>query len=149
MQINRVEVVQLGRLEPPTFGATIPSSGCPFKGLPISLDLMTEGVEYKKIIEPQTLKQFVNTISDVRLVVHPTQKAKIGIVPANANFSFENGVSDTGKTDSDQRSTKSQKQANPKFILIQFLQMLSKLDDETLNEVHIPVRVLARIVGDK
>ena len=66
-------------------------------------DLRDRGEDYRLIIgEDRTLKQFVAASDQLKLVQHPRQKAKIGIIPAQEEFEFpaeglEHNVSPPGK----------------------------------------------------
>lgn len=111
-------------------------------------DLKAEGVNYKDILGDEKLKAFVARTSDengYRLVEHPLKKPKIGIVPADAKFEF---------TDIPPLPRSS---PNPKLLapssqdraVLDFLQVLSKLDDADLDTVIIPTRVFVKLLGRK
>ena len=103
----------------------------------------------KKVLsEGTTLRQFVATLDDLRIVVHPIQKAKIGVVPKDSPFTFEvePTVKPTASTDERPRRIR---QPNQRFVVMQFLAALSRLPPEDVKEVNIPVHVLARLMEDK
>jgi hypothetical protein len=115
----------------------------------ISPELKLRGVDYKKVLsEGTTLRQFVATLDDLRIVVHPIQKAKIGVVPKDSPFTFEvePTVKPTASTDERPRRIR---QPNQRFVVMQFLAALSRLPPEDVKEVNIPVHVLARLMEDK
>mgnify|MGYP003554565011 CR=1 FL=1 len=48
--------------------------------------------DYKSLLAEESLKSFIKRTeeqSGYRLVEHPTQRAKLGLIPASENFSFE------------------------------------------------------------
>ena len=46
--------------------------------------------DYRDIITPQTLKQYISTLSDrVTVVQHSSKKAMVGVIPASKNYSFD------------------------------------------------------------
>lgn len=113
----------------------------------ISPELRAKGIEYKDIIAPQTLKQFLGTVGEVRIVQHPLHKPKIGLVPHGVAFEYEEDATVSRSTES--TTPKRPRQPSSGYIVIQFLDALSKLDKEDLDKVNIPVSVLAQIVGRK
>jgi hypothetical protein len=114
----------------------------------ISTDLIPYGVNYRNIIgEGTTLKQYVSGLPPVRVVVHPIQKAKVGLVPASSGFAFEMEPTVTGGSGSER--PKRPRMPSQKHIVMQFLNLLSKLSAEELKSVTIPVHVLAKLVEDE
>lgn len=95
--------------------------------------------DYKKLLRGSSLKAYIKESSaanGVKLVEHPTQKAKVGIVPADIDFQFEPIPTDASAA------------RKPKFdpsILLAFLNELSKLPDTEIEKVNIPVSVLSQI----
>lgn len=51
-------------------------------------DLRKSGNDYREAAGEQTLAQFSETVPSIRVVRHPHQKAKIGLVPASSSFEF-------------------------------------------------------------
>ena|SRR5690348_12121290 len=114
----------------------------------VSPELLLRGVNYKEVLpKGTTLKQFVSTLDDLRIVGHPLQKSKIGVVPKESPFTFE--IEPTvGPSASNQKPKKS-RQPNQRFIVSQFLAALSRLSEEEIKQVTIPVHILARLMEDK
>jgi len=114
----------------------------------ISTDLIHYGVNYRNIIgEGTTLKQYVSGLRSVRIVAHPIQKAKVGLVPAGSGFVFE--IEPTVTSGSGSEHPKRARMPSQKYIVMQFLNLLSKLPAEELKSVTIPVHVLAKLVEDE
>jgi hypothetical protein len=114
----------------------------------VSTDLIPYGVNYRNIIGVgTTLKQYVSGLPSVRVVIHPIQKAKVGLVPADSGFAFEIEPTVTGSGDSER--PKRPRIPSQKHIVMQFLSLLSKLPAEELKSVIIPVHVLAKLVEDE
>lgn len=115
----------------------------------VTTDLAPLGAHYRNIIgEGVTLKQYVSGIPSVRVVVHPLHKAKVGLVPANVQFSFEiePSVRSSGLVT---EPLKRPRMPPQRYIVMQFLNLLSKLPEEDLKSVNIPVHVLAKLVEDE
>jgi hypothetical protein len=114
----------------------------------ISTELSPKGLNYKSVLGAgTTLKQFVSTLPGVRVVIHPIQKAKVGLVPADSGFSFEiePGVGAGGGLDDRPRRARV---PSRKYVVMQFLDALSKLPEEELKSVNIPVHILAKLIED-
>src|SRR5271166_1205398 len=104
-----------------------------------------QGDSYREIIAPQTLKQFVISLTDtVQLVQHPIQKAKIGLIPKGENYSFSDFDRGAATSASDDKTKVSYR--NQKYIVLNFLEALSNLDAEDLEKIQIPVSVLVRLL---
>ncbi|WP_288430160.1 hypothetical protein [uncultured Agrobacterium sp.] len=101
---------------------------------------------YRDIIYPQTLKQFIGTLSDrVTVIQHSSKKAKVGIIPASKTYSYdaESTVQEGAPAKVD-RKVKSGR--SNKFVVLNFLEALATLDEEDLKQVVIPAAVLAKLV---
>lgn len=107
-------------------------------------DLAADDLNYKEIAGDQTLKGFVEGVSGIKIVRHPTQKAKIGIIPAHAAFSYETQSNETIAVAADKPRMK---RSPPPDALTSLLQALAHLEPEELDTVHIPVRVMIRLAG--
>jgi|ERR1035437_7337223 hypothetical protein len=114
----------------------------------ISPELLLRGVNYKEVFpKGTTLKQFVSSLDDLRIVGHPVQKAKVGVVPKESPFAFE--VESTVSPSPSDQQPKRSRQPNQRFIVSQFLAALSRLSEEEIKQVTIPVHILARLMEDK
>jgi hypothetical protein len=112
--------------------------------------LKIKGVNYKDVLsEGMTLRQFVSTLDkSLKIVAHPFQKAKIGVVPNDSNFVFE--VEPTVQpTRLGSERPKKTRLPNQRYIVMQFLTALSRLTEEEQKSVNIPVHILARLMEDK
>jgi hypothetical protein len=104
-----------------------------------------DGLAYKDIVGEQTLKEFIEGLSELRIVRHPTQKAKIGVVPASAEFSFGD-ASDAAFAGRPIEGP--QKRRSPASnALMSLLQALAHLEPEEVDTVHIPVRIMIKLAG--
>lgn len=102
---------------------------------------------YRDTIYPQTLKQFVGTLSDrITVVQHSSKRAKIGIIPASKTYSYEEKetVQEASPVRAD-RKLRSNPRSN-KYVVLNFLEALATLDEEDLKQVVIPASVLAKLV---
>jgi hypothetical protein len=100
--------------------------------------------EYKNFLGKQSLKEFIKDTeaeanSKYKLIIHPTQSAKLGLahLPDGANFQFEESSAPDQPPSSDRSSEKA---------LICFLKALKKLPASELEKIHIPVAVLVKMM---
>lgn len=116
----------------------------------VGTDLKARDQDYKTVLGEEKLKLFVRRSGEAggyRLVEHPTQKAKVGIVPAGKEFEFgEDDVSADG-----QRSAPRERIgiSERERVVLNFLRALGHLPETLLDDVVIPVKVLARLLARK
>jgi hypothetical protein len=111
----------------------------------VGLDMKINGIDYRAILGEERVKGFVQRTQDAggyRLVAHPSQKAKIGIVPAGVDFSFAETSEADGK-----RIGKPVEPPRHERAVTAFLRALSRLPDKDQDAVIIPVRVLTKLLG--
>lgn len=104
--------------------------------------LLNEIPDYKKLLGTNSLKQFIlesAASSGYKLVEHPTQTAKIGLLPAEESFEF------TAPTVTQDIQAPQNPRANEK-ALIEFLRALKTLPAKDIADVHIPVSVLVGLL---
>jgi hypothetical protein len=114
----------------------------------IATDMTKAGVNYKPIIEPLKLRQWATTrdIPDTKLVVHPVHRAKVGFVPKQQDFNFETDKPPIPTPPSERVTPQSGGSSRDRYRLLQFFDLLSKLDDEELGEIQIPVKTIVRLL---
>lgn len=94
--------------------------------------------DYKQILASQSLKSFVNSLAEektIQVVTHPLHKAKIGLIPAGEHYSFSQ----------EEDAVKAEDKTSGKSQAVKLLDILSKLSEEELEKVNIPVSVLAKL----
>lgn len=104
--------------------------------------LKDRGIIYREVLGQEKLKAFAKrtgSASGYRVVEHPLQKAKVGIVPEGAQFEFP-------PIPTKSSNPKGAPAFNRERIVIEFLRALSNLSDEELKTVSIPTRVLAKLL---
>lgn len=109
-----------------------------------------KGVSYKEILGEQRLKNFTSETSHeggYKLVQHPTQSAKLGLVPYDSEFSFtpdnEPLVGVTERLSEDKKTNRSKL----KYATITFLEAVSKLPESDQKEIQIPTRIIAQFIS--
>lgn len=116
----------------------------------VSPDLRSERVDYRPIVEPLTLKQFVESRmhSVVDVYVHPKHKPKIALVPKGSAFAFEDvkkdPIIDHPSSDQKGRITKDASFASRRTVM-QFIDLVSRLDRQDLDRISVPLDVLAKL----
>lgn len=100
-------------------------------------------VNYKEIINNVPLKDFIENTSSknsYKLVMHETQRAKIGIIPASESFDFS-GTQSKEEYKREPKIVKSEK------VTIDFIKLLSSLSNEELDSIVIPTRILVKLIS--
>lgn len=115
----------------------------------IASDLITIGEDYRTILGEERLKPFVKRVEEAgafRVVEHPSQLAKVGLVPADKEFEFgvEEGLAENTQLRESTNRSNTREQA-----VVGFLKALSRLPDSALDEVVIPTKVLVRLLSKK
>lgn len=118
------------------------------KGQPILLSNLPKKIEelikadYKEILGQVSLKNYIKESglrNNYRLVEHPTQKAKLGIVPADVVFEF----ADTPTSSSFIQAEVS------KSDIDGFVRVLRSLTPDELRQVSLPANLVVRLLDSK
>nr|WKF58337.1 hypothetical protein HUO10_002835 [Paraburkholderia busanensis] len=107
--------------------------------LPVELRILAGGDNYRDALGKRTLKAFIaetGSIYGYKLVEHPAQKAKVGVVPSDAQFSFP------PECKAEQNAGNRRAGAND---VIALFAILGKLSPEDLEKITIPVSVLTKL----
>lgn len=109
--------------------------------------------DYRDIIAPTTFRQFLtsNTAGKLQIVQHPNQKAKIGLIPLGENFVFPEAIEiaqEVSPAFSDKKASVKRK-VQGKYIVQNFLDLLSDLDSEDVSRVSIPIDVIAKMIKSR
>ncbi|WP_171229877.1 hypothetical protein [Ruegeria sp. HKCCA4008] len=102
------------------------------------------GTDYKDILGDERLKHFVKATEatgSYLLVEHPVRKAQVGVIPAGNEYKFPDLERET------QPEKRERRQPPNAVIVTSFLKLLSQLSDEELSEVHIPTKILAKLIS--
>jgi len=107
----------------------------------ISPDLRKHGIDYKAIIEPLKLRDFLvlRAADKVRVVIHPNVRARIAVVPKDSEFQF---VEEPAKPEVN--TSRPQRGGNERAV-VDFIKALSTLSDSELGDFSIPAKILARL----
>lgn len=106
------------------------------------------GLNYQAILGYERLKSFVKrTEADggYRLVAHPTQKPKVGIVPAGVEFDFSIDELPDGGAAYIKNPVDKVREYSPRDII----RALSRLSDEELDQIVIPTRIFVKLLGGR
>jgi hypothetical protein len=109
----------------------------------LSPDLVREGINYRDVLGEQKLGDFIRSTDLIKVVLHPTQKSKIGLIPPDKDFVFE--VEASPVEHRTERSIGSRR----RYIISNFLQLVSELDDADAEMVQIPTHILTKLMRDK
>ncbi len=111
-------------------------------------DLKKQGQDYKSALQDgERLKGFVKRVAQTEdvftIVQHPSQLAKVGLVPHDKTYVFPIEARDEGKTGVS--PSKSRNEA----ILVSFFHLLKDLPADILDDVHIPTRAIVELLRKK
>lgn len=106
-------------------------------------ELKDDGNDYKAVTGEKTLSDFAGTVSGVTLVRHPHQRAKVGLVPTGESFQFREAAADKPAVFQPKASYSHPRSQR---IVIDFLKLLSQLDDDDLEGFEIPAAVIAKLL---
>jgi hypothetical protein len=103
--------------------------------------LTERGINYKEMLGDERLKAFVKrtkgkTTYDV--VEHPSQRAKVGLIPPDATFSYPSVEAEM--------VAPTRRVSEGELLLLNFLRSVAKLPDDDLNAINIPLRVFVKLV---
>jgi len=103
------------------------------------------GFDYKVILEGQGLRHFVaSEIPTLTVAQHPSQYAKVGIHPSTETFSYDDASTEPKQEPSDLDRLRKSRRA-----FYGFIQAISELPPEEIEGVHIPARVIVRLLEGK
>jgi hypothetical protein len=89
-----------------------------------------------------------------KVISDPVHKAKVGFVPEDQNFSFEDKAgtdSMYSKEDSDNNFetdilSKKENKNRARWSTLRFLETLGNLSDDELDKIHIPLKTIVRLL---
>lgn len=113
--------------------------------------LEAEAPDYKEVLAGKSLKAFAQAVgedSGFKLITHPSQRAKLGLAPANVGFEFPmEDVTQQGVTPpaGGQEGTRDRGPRSQEPVLA-LLRILRGLPPEELEKVVIPVSTLVKLL---
>lgn len=103
--------------------------------------------DYAELTRGKSLKELIKETEQAygyRLLEHPTQKAKLGVVPAGKIYNFENQSDEKPK-----RSLRYDNFSSDQDIVLAFLKLLQKLPPQELEKVIIPASAITLLLNEK
>jgi len=97
--------------------------------------------DMKSVIGKTSLKSWILNKADslnVKIVTHPVEKARIVVVPGDSEFSFQQERKTT--------LAKEKKELSNREITMLFLGILGSLPQHDLDEIDIPVKIIAKLM---
>lgn len=111
----------------------------------IGLWLREHVSNHSQLLGEENLRAFLNLYSKkFKVVQHPQQYAKIGVVPPSESYDFPDSLSVESNEVS---ATTDLKRSRGAFY--SFIRELSRLDQEDIESVKIPTRVIVRLLEGK
>lgn len=108
--------------------------------LPLSLE--EKDPNFREKLRAVSLKSFIEDTSDscgYRLIKHPTQKAKIGVIPEGKDYSFPE-EDKLNRNDIKKKPVK-----NKGNSAINLIELLSELPEDDLEKINIPLSVIVKL----
>ena len=99
--------------------------------------------DYRTVLNGKSLKAFIRDTgkdNGYRLVEHPTQVAKVGLVPLDAQFEFVASISEK------MPKTKTETTRHRENRAIALLEILATLPEEDIAQISIPVMTLVKLL---
>lgn len=116
--------------------------GIPYYLSLVATDLKRKGVDYRTFTGPFRLVQWVGkeAIPDTKLIAHPTVKAKVGLIPADADYDFSQEAA------VDEPPTQSHFKGKRGRALLTFVETLALMPEDAAAEFSIPAKVLIALL---
>jgi hypothetical protein len=116
-------------------------------------EMLVINPNYRDVFAPMAFRQFLSskTAGKLQIVQHPNQKAKIGLIPREEIFTFpENSetIQEINPAFVDKKYS-SKRRVQGKYIVQNFLDLLSDLDSEDVSRVSIPIDVIAKMIKSR
>lgn len=113
----------------------------------VANDLKGQGADYKSALpENERLKSFAERVQEAdqifKVVQHPTQKAKVGLIPFDKTYAFPLEPREERKAAVVGRSRSEQ-------VVLSFFDILKGLPDDVLDDVHIPAKAIVLLLRKK
>jgi hypothetical protein len=117
----------------------------------ISPDLVKhKGTTYTEIIFPFNLKRYLSEKQNLfKIVQHPTQKPKVGLIPVDANFQFDVNEAPSSVKASEEKVSNQRRPIPSKYVVLNFLELISKLDKDEIEEIQLPLPIIAKLLSEK
>jgi len=115
-------------------------------------ELKAREIDYKAALGQIRLKEFFQSQggNKVKLVSHPGHRSKIGLIPSNENFEYkvQDHANDAAAEvlNPPQVATNTPRTLKSRYIVLDFLQLLSSIPKEEAEKVQIPASVLAMLI---
>lgn len=115
----------------------------------IPAELKARGIDYRSILGEQRLKAFAQerSGSNYQVVTHPSQRAKVGLIPAGKTYEFPEEPAPEQPAEREELPKVAR--VNTAYATIRFLRALGELEDEDLDSVVIPTRVLVKLLSGR
>jgi hypothetical protein len=115
----------------------------------VANDLKKQNQDYRSAIpENERLKSFAERVEQAdhmfRVVRHPVQKAKVGLIPYDKEYAFpvqqsaSGGGSEIGRSRTKNETT-----------LLAFFEALKDLPDDVLDDIHVPTKAIVLLLRKK
>ena len=111
----------------------------------VGVSLQAESLDYKSILEDSSIRRFVSEhCPQLKVVQHPTQFAKIGIIPVSEQYAFPLDQSSNTSVHRQSDSVRKSRRA-----LYDFISALADLPESDTQGVVIPTNVLIQLLEGK
>lgn len=117
----------------------------------LSPELAEEGMDYKSVLGGQRLKDFFGGAAEqVKVVRHPSQKSKVGLIPADKDFAYVEAAAPADRKAPPRTVTPERfNGSRRRNVVAHFLQLVSELDEADAAQVQIPTHILTKLMRDR
>jgi hypothetical protein len=115
----------------------------------LSPDLAGQGVDYREVLGEQKLKDFVRTSDKLKVVAHPDQKSKIGLIPPDKQYAYPANEAVPTVTPAASHPPERSSASRRRYIVANFLQLVSELDEAEAAQVQIPTHILTKLMRER
>ena len=123
------------------------ASGAPYMLSSIGTETAVNGDDYRPLIAPLKLRQFVlaTEFERIKTVVHPHHKAAVALVPKAADFAFPEVAVEPQEEIADGEDRVAPARPSRFSPAARLLGILGRLSEEELARVNIPVDLLVKL----
>ena len=113
----------------------------------VTPDLKAQGKSYRGAVGEKGLAQWALSAEQHKFTVvrHPTQKAKVGVIPFGEVYVFPEKRIESNAENQPLQTTGARR---TKPIIVRFLESLSRLEQSDLVKIEIPVDIIAKLMKE-
>lgn len=113
-------------------------------------ELASKDIDYKSILGDTPIGKFISDKSkQIKVIKHPTQHAKIGVIPSDENYEFSTPQETQDAEHTETEKGKAQDLKRSRRAFYNFISEVSRLPSEDIDSIVIPTRVVVKLLEGK